>query len=214
MAQRRARVGDSARVAKGPVADSLRKLRAAGVDIDSLRKARALALGADTARRGRGGIAGDSLRKLRAAGVDLDSLRRARGGAAGAALARPTERGIGAAGILSGITLTAEQQKEIEAIRAKYQKEQNEALRGGKAASANGAKKPAKAARDTSAKRPGRPAAASGQTALDRMEDLARRQTAEIRAVLTAEQQKQFDANVARVKGRGGDARKGRGPGR
>jgi periplasmic protein CpxP/Spy len=107
---------------------------------------------------------------------------------------------------LRGVKPTDAQKAQIKAIHEKYQaqfKSTREAMQP--------ALDEAKAARqrgDTAAAR-----AAFAKTASSRQQAQALRtqETAEIRAILTPEQQKTFDANVAQMKARGDHARKGRG---
>ena len=107
---------------------------------------------------------------------------------------------------LRGVKPTDAQKAQIKAIHEKYQpqfKSLREAMKP--------AMDEAKAARqrgDTAAVR-----AAFAKTASTREQAQALRaqETAEIRAILTPEQQKTFDTNVAKMKARGDHAKKGRG---
>ena len=108
------------------------------------------------------------------------------------------QRGPGRQGpLLRGITLTAAQQEQLRAINQKYAAEGRplrEAMRP--------AMQEARAARqrgDTAAAR-----RAWARTATQRQQALAlqERRTAEVRGILTAEQQRQFDANRAEMKTR------------
>jgi len=107
---------------------------------------------------------------------------------------------------LRGVKPTDAQKAQIKAIHEKYQpqfKSLREAMKP--------AMDEAKAARqrgDTAAVR-----AAFAKTASTREQAQALRaqETAEIRAILTPDQQKTFDANVAQMKSRGDHAKKGRG---
>jgi Spy/CpxP family protein refolding chaperone len=107
---------------------------------------------------------------------------------------------------LRGVKPTDAQKAQIKAIHEKYQaqfKSYREAMKP--------AMDEAKAARqrgDTAAVR-----AAFAKTASTRQQAQALRaqETAEIRAILTPEQQKTFDTNVAKMNSRGDHAKKGRG---
>lgn len=148
--------------------------------LDSARAARG-----DTARR----RAPDSLRmkrldSLRAAGA-LDSARRGRAGAPGRGGPGMPGRGRGdmlggARGALAGINLNDNEKAAVKTITEKYREEM-------------------KQLRDANGK------VARGQNAQLRqqMEDINKREEAEIRAALTAEHQAQFDANVAKRPARG-----------
>lgn len=115
------------------------------------------------------------------------------------------ERGLGRSA-LRGVKPTDAQKAQIKAIHDKYQtqfKSYRESMKP--------AMDEAKAARqrgDTAAAR-----AAFDKTASARQQAMALRsqESAEIRAILTPEQQKTFDANVAQMKARGDKARKGHG---
>jgi periplasmic protein CpxP/Spy len=77
--------------------------------------------------------------------------------------------------VMRGITLSTDQQQRIEAIRASYRTRMEEA----------------------------RQAAGTDRAAMrERMQPLMEKQQAEIRAVLTTEQQAQFDRNVAEMRER------------
>ena len=80
--------------------------------------------------------------------------------------------------LFAGITLTPAQQQRIDAIRTKYRTERGKLMPGG-----------TRGVRPDSATRA-------------RMTAMATRQNAEIRAVLTAEQQIVFDNNIAEQKKR------------
>jgi protein CpxP len=117
------------------------------------------------------------------------------------------ERGErGARGALRGVKPTDAQKAQIKAIHDKYQaqfKSYRESMKP--------AMDEAKAARqrgDTAAAR-----AAFEKTASTRQQAQALRsqESAEIRAILTPDQQKTFDANVAQMKTRGEHGRKGHG---
>jgi Spy/CpxP family protein refolding chaperone len=117
------------------------------------------------------------------------------------------ERGErGARGALRGVKPTDAQKAQIKAIHEKYQaqfKSYRESMKP--------AMDEAKAARqrgDTAAAR-----AAFEKTASTRQQAQALRsqESAEIRAILTPDQQKTFDANVAQMKTRGEHGRKGHG---
>jgi protein CpxP len=115
------------------------------------------------------------------------------------------ERGRGRSA-LRGVKPTDAQEAQIKAIHDKYQtqfKSYRESMKP--------AMDEAKAARqrgDTAAAR-----AAFDKTASSRQQAQALRsqESAEIRAILTPDQQKTFDANVAQMKTRGDRARKGHG---
>jgi len=107
---------------------------------------------------------------------------------------------------LRGVKPTDAQKAQIKAIHEKYQS-QFKSFRE----SMKPAMDEAKAARqrgDTAGVR-----AAFAKTASTRQQAQALRaqETAEIRAILTADQQKTFDANVAKMKARGDHAKKGHG---
>jgi Spy/CpxP family protein refolding chaperone len=117
------------------------------------------------------------------------------------------ERGErGERGALRGVKPTDAQKAQIKAIHDKYQaqfKSYRESMKP--------AMDEAKAARqrgDTAAAR-----AAFAKTASTRQQAQALRsqESAEIRAILTPDQQKTFDANIAKMKARGDKARKGHG---
>ena len=107
---------------------------------------------------------------------------------------------------LRGVKPTDAQKAQIKAIHEKYQtqfKSYRDAMKP--------AMDEAKAARqrgDTAGVR-----AAFAKTATQRQQAQALRtqESAEIRAILTPDQQKTFDANVARMQARGDHAKKGRG---
>jgi Spy/CpxP family protein refolding chaperone len=108
---------------------------------------------------------------------------------------------------LRGIQLTDAQRTQVTAIQKKYQ-DQFKAMRDSAKPAPNVARD-AKQDRDTAAAR----AAFSRMQALRaRMEQLQAQQRSEIRAVLTAEQQKTFDQNVTEMQARG--ERRGRRGGR
>ena len=91
-------------------------------------------------------------------------------------MGQPGMRGQrGQAMLLNGITLTASQQVAVDSIRAKYRAQRGAMTRGS-----------------------GRPDEA-GRT---KMMQVMEKQNAELRAILTADQQKVFDANVAEMKTR------------
>ena len=108
---------------------------------------------------------------------------------------------------LRGIQLTDAQRTQVTAIQTKY-RDQFKVMRDSAKPAPNVARD-AKQSRDTVAER----AAFSRMQALRaRMEQLQAQQRSEIRAVLTAEQQKTFDQNVTEMQARG--ERRGRRGGR
>ena len=122
-------------------------------------------------------------------GADRDGGRRGRGGPGG--------------GLLRGITLTDAQKEQLRAERerrepqAKAQREQFDAIRRDeRAARERGDSAGVKAARDRA------------QQLRTQLEPQRQQQIAALRAILTPEQQKQLDANLAKGEG------KGRGKGR
>jgi hypothetical protein len=86
----------------------------------------------------------------------------------------------GHAMLFEGITLTASQQAAIDGIRARYGAEHGKTMQSG--TTPNGARQDG--------------------AAREKMAGMMEQQNAEIRAVLDAEQQKVFDANVATMKER------------
>ena len=97
--------------------------------------------------------------------------------------------------LLRGIDLSETQREQLRAIQERY-RPQHEAMREQARASRQGDQRP------DSATRAARRAA---------MRSLMERQHAEIRAVLTPEQQKTFDANVAKMRERANDRAADRG---
>ena len=89
--------------------------------------------------------------------------------------------GRGQAMLFEGITLTASQEQKVDSIRAAYRAERQKS-------SPNGSGRPDAAART-------------------KMKEAMDKQNAEIRALLTPEQQKVFDANIATMKERRGKMR-------
>lgn len=107
---------------------------------------------------------------------------------------------------LRGVKPTDAQKAQIKAIHEKYQPQFK---------SFRDAMKPAmdeaKAARQRGDTAGVRAAFAKTQSTRDQAQALRAQETAEIRAILTPEQQKTFDTNVAQMKSRGDHAKKGRG---
>lgn len=122
-------------------------------------------------------------------------------------------RQAGMRGLFRGIELTQAQRDQMKTVNEKY-RAQSQAIR-------ESLKPDLQAAHD--ARQRGDTVAARAafertKPARDQMQALMQQQRTEVRALLTAEQQKTFDANVARIKERmdkrGGDrAEKGRRPG-
>jgi len=108
---------------------------------------------------------------------------------------------------LRGIQLTDAQRTQVTAIQKKYQ-DQFKAMRDSAKPAPNAARD-TKQNRDTAA---ARAAFSRMQARRARMEQLQAQQRNEIRAVLTAEQQKTFDQNVTEMQARG--ERRGRRGGR
>jgi hypothetical protein len=176
---------------RGGVADTARIRR-----MDSLRVARG-----DTAFRRRGP---DSLRQhrldsLRAAGV-IDTNRAGRGRGRGPGDVGPEGRGRGPGGrgvgpmagrgpALMGIQLNDAEKASLKTINEKY-RAQFEQLREANKGSA-----------------PGQNAELAAKA-----KAIADAQEAEIRGALSSEHQAQFDANVAKMKERGANGRRGRRP--
>jgi Spy/CpxP family protein refolding chaperone len=139
--------------------------------------------------------------------LTVGSVAQAQTGAPGAPQARQqrgarTERGRGR--LLRGITLTDAEKARVKEIRQKYQTE-SKTLRE----SLRPAMQDMRAARvkhDTVAMK-----AAWDRTAADRqkLDALMQRERAEIRTALTAEQQRQFDANVKQLDERRAGRKKG-----
>ena len=107
---------------------------------------------------------------------------------------------------LRGVNPTDAQKAQIRAIHEKYQaqfKASHEAMKP--------ALDEAKAARQRGDTAAARAAFAKTADARQQAQALRTQESAEVRAILTREQQKTFDENVARMKARGDHARKGRG---
>ena len=116
---------------------------------------------------------------------------------AGMQRGRGMRDGMGARGLLRGVNLTDEQKQRVRAIHEKYQNEGK-----GVRESLRPAMEEARAARQ-------RGDSAAARKAWDRTADqrrqlvaLQERQMSEVRGVLTAEQQRQFDANRTAMQAR------------
>jgi hypothetical protein len=134
--------------------------------------------------------------------------RRGPGGEHGA---RGARRGPGGPGgfLLRGITLSADQQKRLEALRP---------ARGEQGAPQDPQRAKVRAlmdeARDARQRGDSAAAAAKFQQARTLMTQQREQQVAQIRSILTAEQRVQFDKNVAEMKQREGErGQRGFGPG-
>jgi Spy/CpxP family protein refolding chaperone len=117
-----------------------------------------------------------------------DVVRPGRRGGDGDARRERMAANLGRA-LFKGITLTDAQKEQARAINAKY-KPQRESLR--------------KEIRADSSTRP-------DSTELARVRQLNQQQQADLRAILTAEQQTVFDQNAADLRDRSKDGRKGKG---
>ena len=115
------------------------------------------------------------------------------------------ERGPGRSA-LRGVKPTDAQKAQIKAIHEKYQS-QFKSIRE----SMKPAMDEAKAARQRGDTAAARAAFAKTQGTRQQAQALRSQESAEIRAILTPEQQKTFDANVAQMKTRGDKAGKGHG---
>ena len=107
---------------------------------------------------------------------------------------------------LRGVKPTDAQKAQIKAIHEKYQpqfKAFHEAMKP--------AMEEARAARQRGDTAGVRAAFAKTASTREQAQGLRAQETAEIRAILTPEQQKTFDTNVARMKAHGDHAKKGRG---
>jgi Spy/CpxP family protein refolding chaperone len=130
--------------------------------------------------------------RIAAAGIALcasASVATAQGAPSGAEHGKAhgkEQKGRGQAALFEGITLTASQQAAIDGIRAKHRAEH------GKTMQSSGST-PSGSRQDGAAR--------------EKMADMMEQQNAEIRAVLDADQQKVFDANVATMKERRGKVR-------
>jgi Spy/CpxP family protein refolding chaperone len=117
------------------------------------------------------------------------------------------ERGErGERGALRGVKPTDAQKAQIKAIHDKYQaqfKSYRESMKP--------AMDEAKAARQRGDTAGARAAFAKTASTRQQAQALRSQESAEIRAILTPDQQKTFDANIAKMKARGDKARKGHG---
>lgn len=107
---------------------------------------------------------------------------------------------------LRGVNPTDAQKAQIKTIYEKYQpqfKSFRDAMKP--------AMEEAKAARQRGDTAAARAALAKTASTREQAQALRAQETAEIRAILTPEQQKTFDTNVAQMKSRGDHAKKGRG---
>ena len=118
-------------------------------------------------------------------------------------------RGARGGAALRGIELTDAQRTRIRAIHDKY-RPQYQALRD----QLHAPRDSARAARQRGDTAAARATLARTAPVGDEVKALADRERAEVRAVLTAEQQKTFDANVQRMRERLTERREGRGKGR
>lgn len=158
----------------------------AGMDTSRMRRMDSVrvARGDTVRRRGPDSLRQHRMDSLRAAGV-LDNAGRGPGGRGPGGQRGPGRGNLG----LSGITLNDNEKSAVKTITEKYREELKEL-------------------RDENQK------AAMGQNAQLRtqMQAIMERERAEIRGALTAEHQAQFDANVARQRGRGAGGPPGRRP--
>ncbi|MFL5560429.1 MAG: Spy/CpxP family protein refolding chaperone [Gemmatimonadaceae bacterium] len=115
------------------------------------------------------------------------------------------ERGPGRSA-LRGVKPTDAQKAQIKAIHEKYQSQFKSIHESMKPAMDE-----AKAARQRGDTAGVRAAFAKTEGTRQQAQALRSQESAEIRAILTPEQQKTFDANVAQMKARGDQARKGHG---
>lgn len=114
--------------------------------------------------------------------------------------------GKGAHGLLRGVNLTEAQKTQLEAIHQKYQP-QFQSLR----AANKPAMDEARAAHQRGDTAAVRAAFAKNAGARQQMQALMQQEATEIRGILTAEQQKTFDANLQKMKERDAEHGKRRG---
>jgi len=133
----------------------------------------------------------------------------ARPGWEGAPGARGMRRPLPARALLRGVTLTDAQRNQLRAISDRHRTEAR-ALQDA-ARPANVEARSARQRGDTAA---ARRAWARGAEQRRQLAALRERHVAAMRGVLTAEQQRQFDANRAEFQARAGERRGMRGPGR